>query len=418
MIDLADLGIAAETRPDHPAADPEPSTQPTFTYDEGLEPGTPGARALWHTWRGDPIVIIDSPPGAGKTTLVSRIVTRLVQESDLRIVVASPTVRGAEALAERIALCMDEDHEVVLSGSSFRRTDYGDGVQVASSVKRHAIVRTVSSCRMSPPQADILVVDEAYQVTFADLVSAAAQADQVLMVGDPGQIGPVTTVDVSPWGGMEVSPADRAPEGFALRPDALRLNLDKTYRLGEETVEAIAPLYDFEFASARRDTWVGDLPEIEDLRLPVTDKPADPDAMRMVAKRAASFIGMEALFPDGTERPVRQRDVAVVAARNEQVAMLTAMMRSLDLPGVTVGTADSLQGGQWQAVVAVDPLIGSDTASDHSLSLGRLCVMASRHVGHLTWAASPDYGDVIGSAVPDPEVAAVHGAVRYRLLGW
>src|SRR5690606_11032083 len=115
---------------------------------------------------------------------------------------------------------------------------------------------------------------------------------------------------------------------------------------------------------------------------------------------------------------LRQRDVAVVAARNEQVAMLTAMLRSMDYPNITVGTADSLQGGHWQAVVAVDALIRSDSASSPSLSLGRLCVMASRHVAHLTWAASPDYSDVINSAVPDPDVGAIHRTVRHRLLGW
>ena len=55
------------------------------------------------------------------------------------------------------------------------------------------------------------------------------------------------------------------------------------------------------------------------------------------------------------------------------------------MDGITVGTADSLQGGQWAAVVALDPLTGTDGLPAHAASAGRLCVMASRHYAHLTW---------------------------------
>lgn len=72
-------------------------------------------------------------------------------------------------------------------------------------------------------------------------------------------------------------------------------------------------------------------------------------------------------------------------------------------PGVTVGTADRLQGGQWHAVVAVDPLASAATVSDHHLSLGRLCVMASRHMTHLTWVHGSDWHDLIDAqGVADP----------------
>ena len=75
----------------------------------------------------------------------------------------------------------------------------------------------------------------------------------------------------------------------------------------------------------------------------------------------------------------------VVVSHNAQACVVHALLRGRDVDGITVGTADSLQGGQWAAVVALDPLTGTDGLPAHAASPGRLCVMASRHYAHLTW---------------------------------
>jgi hypothetical protein len=59
-----------------------------------------------------------------------------------------------------------------------------------------------------------------------------------------------------------------------------------------------------------------------------------------------------------------------------------APLRGRDVEGVTVGTADSLQGGQWAAVVALDPLTGVEGLAVHAMSTGRLCVMSPCGCGH------------------------------------
>jgi len=66
------------------------------------------------------------------------------------------------------------------------------------------------------------------------------------------------------------------------------------------------------------------------------------------------------------------------------VTIVTGMQASMGRPGITVGTADRLQGGEWSAVVALDPIAGG-ISSEHHTSVGRLCVMGSRHSAHLTW---------------------------------
>ncbi len=78
--------------------------------------------------------------------------------------------------------------------------------------------------------------------------------------------------------------------------------------------------------------------------------------------------------------------------------MLTGMLEDAGLADVVVGTADRLQGGQWAAVVAADPLIGSNAGSPHTMALGRLAVMLSRHTTHLSWVTRTDWRDALSAS--------------------
>ena len=103
-------------------------------------------------------------------------------------------------------------------------------VKVAASAMQ---IRTLRSCEMCPPSDfDVMVVDEAYQATFASVAAAGAKVPQLLLVGDPGQIGPVVTVDTSVWERMPDVPHRRAPEVFKSRDDAACFSIRESYRLG------------------------------------------------------------------------------------------------------------------------------------------------------------------------------------------
>src|SRR5262249_5704352 len=63
-------------------------------------------------------------------------------------------------------------------------------------------------------RCDVIIVDEAWQATYADLGALGAFTGQVVCVGDPGQIDPVVTGDTTRW--------ERSPHGPHLpAPDAL-----------------------------------------------------------------------------------------------------------------------------------------------------------------------------------------------------
>lgn len=426
MISLEDLGLPSPPSPAEPTI-AAVSDEPIDPFEPvEPEPGSTLAAALYQTWSGTPVTIVDSPPGAGKTTLVTHIVNWLSRRAGLSVTIATPTVAAAESVARRAAEVAGPD-TLALVGSSFKQSF--DGVLSPNAdpddrlTRKRRIdrgewvidVRTVASCRMSPPETDILIIDEAYQVSFADAAAAAENAEQVLLVGDPGQIGPTMTIDTRPWERSRIAPHHRSPEGFAQRDDAVILHLPCTYRLGPVTTAAIAPLYDFTFDSARPDVAVRGMGEVESVIVPASESVTGMEAMRAVVDRVVELVGAE-LDSEGGTFTLTDRDVAVVAARNEQTSMLTGLLRSHGLEKVTVGTADRLQGGQWAAVVALDPFYGSPVGSSHSRSLGRLCVMVSRHMAHLTWVTSHDWREVIEATPMDDHEQAGHVAVREALL--
>ena len=381
-----------------PVAQPRPRWEPGTP--RPLTPGSTAAQALYHAWSGERIVVIDSPPGAGKSELIVSLAAHLSVNAGLRVCIATPTRAQALALTER-CLSQMAAKTVTLSMSGLRPDQRPPGVGSGDDTERKVSIRTIANLAFSTPadSFDVLLVDEAYQATFASVSVAWNAAPQIVLVGDPGQIGPVVTVDTSLWANNKLQPQAPAPDAFVRMDGAVHLSLGQTWRLGQPSVDVLAPLYDFPFTSARRPTTL----HLEGERQPeiahVSSQPApdhdDPALMRTVADRAVGLLGgdlsSEVVDEDGNTTVVSWKaapgDLAVVLSRNSQCAAVNGMLgeRLGSGHGVVVGTADRLQGGQWPIVVAADPLAGGVDARGHSTSLGRLAVMLSRHTHHLSW---------------------------------
>lgn len=327
------------------------------------------------------------------STLITQVVAHLNRGADMALAVITPTRRQAVDIALRIAAAVPERVTWLAIGNvKPDETPAGRAQDVAAlgnpkfnrPGRATVMVSTIASMKMRRADVDLIIIDEAYQATFADTLAAVAGARQVMLVGDPGQIGPVVTIATAAWEGLPYAPHRRAPEVFGARDDAITVNLTKTYRFGPHTVRAIAPLYDFPFTSARPDRRVHGLDEVGSVRLYSCDGPRDMKMLGEVAVLAGSMVGRR-LITDTGEWELTESDVAVVASHNAQVAIIKGHLAQASLHEITVGTADKLQGGQWEAVVALDPLTGATAVDSHSMSLGRLCVMCSRHRAHLTF---------------------------------
>ncbi|MCL6424383.1 AAA family ATPase [Brachybacterium sp. JHP9] len=389
-----------------------------------LVPGSVAAAALHSVFEGRPVTIVNSPPGAGKSSLVAELVNWLLKNSELTVHIVAPTNNACLELAAKIvsvagpatAKVKDMDR-VVPPGVITEKDDFlvgPDGRIIQP--ERFVEVTTVHSAKHSQPLVDVMISEESYQTTYANLLEAADATQQLILVGDPGQIGPVIQHDVAPWRGIEDAPAARAPEVFA-RMDARILTLPCTFRIGQESAAAIAPLYPFPFHSERPPKRIEGLAEIEALEIGA-DLTA-PQQAEILARRAASIVGatLHETQRDGQVivRPIQQSDVCIVAARNEIVARVSALLGSAGFGRIVVGTADSLQGGQWHAVIAIDPLSSLKQVSAHALDNGRLCVMTSRHMSHLTWVYAPGWEQRITESKMSPAEADKGLRVRRTL---
>lgn len=409
---------AIRPRSTHPAPEPAEAPAPARPSEPSAKPIVPGsavAKVIAAVWAGSPVTILDAPPGSGKTESVVNLVAHLTEQAGLRVLVQVVTRNQGAALAHRLVTQVPARHvEVAIKSLEPGALPAGlyagkRGVKVAPA---RVTVKTVASCAFrAPSEFDVIVVDEAYQATYADIALGASKAPQIVCVGDPGQIGPVITIDTSIFQHLSDAPHRPAPEVLAGLDGARRFSLERTFRLGPVSAAAIAPLYGFPFTSAgvpRRLVGAGEAnrghhyAEIEAVEVPVASSADDLSVLRTVVDRVAALVHTRLYWPDpaasspggadadADREPVATRhtaegDIAVVLARNSQVSIVKGLLAERDLPGVIVSTADRIQGAERPIVVALDPALGSDGSSDHAMSNGRLCVMASRHTTHLSW---------------------------------
>lgn len=400
-----------------PVAEENPDPDAPVIRPAKLTPDSSTAQALWKVWSGEKVTIMNSPPGGGKTESVVTIIAHLVMRAGLMVTIVTPTRRGAYELAARLSHQVHPDHLTFqVTGATPPPGVSGKRTAVVSG--GHVTVRTIASCKRSAPEIDLLVVDEAYQTTFSEIAAAANKANQILMVGDPGQIGPVVTVDTTLWDRMENAPHRRAPEVFSMRKDSTSLSIDKSYRLGQATVEAISCLYDFPFTSARIPRTVTGHAELESYLFPATGDRDNVEAFGVIADLALSYVGKTRTDGTGSKTEtvvLEQSDVAIVVSHNSQVSIISGLLAARGAEGIVVATADRMQGGQWSAVIALDPAFGYAEASPHALATGRLCVMASRHMATLLWVHDGAWRDLfVGDDIP-AKAAQVGIAVREAL---
>src|SRR5919205_129665 len=86
------------------ASRPPPSPPVSAQGAAGAFGGDPTlAAALFAAWSGDPAVIVASPPGAGKTTLVVHLAEQLHRRAQLRVAIAAQTRAQALDVTNRAA---------------------------------------------------------------------------------------------------------------------------------------------------------------------------------------------------------------------------------------------------------------------------------------------------------------------------
>lgn len=355
-------------------------------------------------------IVVDSPPGAGKSTLVREIARRLAHAGQQVPIVVQTNDQGddlAAGLARTLAgtgltvgrlLAGDRAARSTPDLLASARLDdlLGCSVVVATAAKwAHA------QAHVKEPWP-IGIIDEAYQMSSAALVRVGGLFDRLLLVGDPGQLAPFTVADERVVRRVATWPLDTAA-GTVLRnhPDTRVVPLPVSWRLPPTAAPVVAEaFYTRPFDAGvkpgvRRLIFrASPMPDLVGrvltaaaangwgvLELPAAYLPtSDPEAVAAIVALVKRLLSVDALVDDERgSRRLEPGDVAVGVVHRDQRARLRAALDAAGAKDVVVDTANRLQGREFEVTVAWHPLSGRRDASAFHLEAGRLCVLASRH---------------------------------------
>ncbi|OEV10255.1 AAA family ATPase [Streptomyces nanshensis] len=392
------------------------------------DPGEAASRAteailhdtLHSTSRG---VVVDSPPGAGKSTLVVRAARELAAAGRPLIVIAQTnaqvddlTLRLASADPElpvgRLHSSETRPYDPALDAlpsvvASAKAADLAGLPVVLSTAAKWAWVKPPEGQQRWPHA----IVDEAYQMRSDALLTVAGLFERALFVGDPGQLDPFSQVGAEQWAGLTHDPSASAVTTLlSHNPELPQHRLPVSWRLPASAAplvsEAFYPYTPFRSGSGHGDRSLnfevpadgsavdGVIDEAAGsgwglLELPARLTPrTDPEAVAAVARVVGRLLTRGGATTDERSpgaSPLTAARVAVGTAHRDQAAAVRSALAGLGLPeelhaaDVTVDTANRLQGREFDVTVVLHPLSGRPDATAFHLETGRLCVLASRH---------------------------------------
>ncbi|MYZ07906.1 AAA family ATPase [Streptomyces sp. SID2999] len=384
-----------------------------------FDPGAAATRAtdaiLADTLRGtERGVVVDSPPGAGKSTLVVRAALELAGAGRPLMVVAQTNAQVDDLvlrLAEkdpdlpvgRLHSSDTDAYDKALDAlpnvrTSAKAGDLGGLPVVLSTAAKWAHVKVDEPWRHA-------IVDEAYQMRSDSLLAVAGLFQRALFVGDPGQLDPFSTVGGDQWAGLSYDPSASAVTTLlAHNPSLPQHRLPVSWRLPASAAPLVSAAF-YPYTPFRSGTGHGErrlafavpsdgsapdrvIDEAAEsgwglLELPARHTPrTDPEAVRTVAlvvRRLLDRGGAAVSERAETPAPLTADRVAVGTAHRDQAAAVRAALADLGVAGVTVDTANRLQGREYDVTVVLHPLSGRPDATAFHLETGRLCVLASRH---------------------------------------
>jgi hypothetical protein len=384
-----------------------------------FDPGAEAARAtaailddtLHGTERG---VVVDSPPGAGKSTLVVRAALELAEAGRPLMVVAQTNAqvddlvlrlaeRNPDLPVGRLHSSDADPYDKALDAldnvrKSAKAADLAGLAVVLSTAAKWAHVTVDEPWRHA-------IVDEAYQMRSDALLAVAGLFERALFVGDPGQLDPFAIVGSEQWAGLSYDPSASAVTTLlAHNPGLPQHRLPVSWRLPASAAPLVSDAF-YPFTPFRSGTGPGD----RALSFAVPSDGSGPD--RVIDEAAASGWGLLELPPGHTPRtdpeavaavaavvrrllerdgtavserpsgpaPLTPARIAVGTAHRDQAAAVRAALAALGVTGVTVDTANRLQGREYDVTVVLHPLSGRPDATAFHLETGRLCVLTSRH---------------------------------------
>jgi len=307
------------------------------------------------------LLCVQGPPGSGKTTASGKVIEALLRRG-AKVGIASHSHKAINHLMTAVARAAGGGIDCVKIGGDEEGPPLFDGARfVKSSKKAAACLASVSLiggtawCFSRPELAgrlDYLFVDEAGQVSLANLVGMSRAARNLVLIGDPRQLDQPTR-GAHP-GESGLSALEYALAGHATIPPELGLFLEQTHRLHPELCAFVSgAFYEDRLQPApgnERRVLDGE-PAAGIAFLPVShegNRQGSDEEVAAIAALIGGLLGRRRRDRDGCDAGcLGPADVLVVAPYNLQVRKLRAALPE----AVRVGTVDRFQGQEAPVVV-------------------------------------------------------------------
>lgn len=397
-------------------------------------------------------VLVDSPPGAGKTDLVEMVAALGVDEH-LRVLVVAPRNEQVYDFVRRLS----SDYDVPITLVHSREVAPPDDVPIlrnvtlavnAAGIPGNASVTVCNVAKaasmvsdLAANDFDLLVCDEAYQVPYRELMMLLHLAPRRLLVGDPGQLKPLVRGDIARYEAAPRKVHWAAPRELLRQHPALPLEqLPATWRFPQDTVAFLQPAFypqlpfvsgvpdedrRLQFAAAGMGDpvdpaldLVADGASLVAVVLPSTPRDTateDPELADLTARVVERLLQRSPLWADGA---IAAADLGYVDAHVASGEQVRTRLRRVGIgPEMLTTTPEAWQGLQRPVMIVKHTLSGLSEASGFDLDPGRLSVMTSRHQVAAIIVTRDGVSDTLAEHAHDTEERPV-GAVDDQFAGW
>lgn len=322
-------------------------------------------------------VAIQGPPGTGKTYSGAHLVHTLITHGRKRVGITAMSHHAIDNLLSEVVKVFtdagDLDELWAICKVGAKRESTCDSVTFTTKNEDcldpdyNLVGGTTwlfSRAAMQAEPLDVLIVDEAGQLSLADTLAAAGVAHSVILLGDPLQLAHVTQ-GTHP-GGAGHSVLEHVLGEHSTIPADRGVFLSETRRMHPDVCGFISEqIYDGRLTShpscAVQHTGAGT--GLRWLRARhVGCSTESPVEAVMVAAEIGRLIGQTWTDAHGVTRPLAANDFMVVAPYNDQVDLLRRELKAdATTAAVRVGTVDKFQGQEAPVVFFT---MTASTASD------------------------------------------------------
>jgi predicted RecB family nuclease len=355
---------------------------------------------------------LQGPPGTGKTyTAAEQILALVVEGQTVGITGPSHAVienlintmcqhASERGLALRVGQKPDEDRQYLHGSATAMTNERLERALREGELDVAAGTAWLWARAGLPDSVDTLFVDEAGQMSLANVLAISGAARNLVLLGDPQQLAQPSEAAHPPGAGA--SALGHILGERATMPEGAGLLLDQTYRMHPDLCRYTSEVfYDGKLHGADglgRQQVLGRAP-FSGSGLRVVEVPhqgntnASPEEADEVARLAEMLADRSWRNRDRIVQPVGRDGILIVTPYNAQIRAIQSAFAARGLAGFRVGTVDKFQGREAPVVIYSMATSSADDAPrglEFLYDRHRLNVATSRARAMAIIVASPD----------------------------